>query len=85
MSAGIWSFSAVIGEGNVKVECTFDMSSDGDVENLHVTHGAINVTPYLAAYQIEELECECYDHYCTSAKEHNDDLKINNYLTGVGQ
>ena len=83
--SGAWSFSAVIGEGSVKVLCNFDVSSDGTVENLHVTDGAINVTPYLAAYQIEELECECYDSYCADAKEHNDDLKINNYLAGVGQ
>ena len=80
MSAGSWSFSAVIGEGNVKVECTFDMSSDGDVENLHVTHGAINVTPYLAEHQIEELECACFDSYVRSAREHNTDLQINNFL-----
>ena len=82
---GAWSFSAVIGEGNVNVLCTFDMSSDGAVEDLCVTHGEINVTPYLSAYQIEYLECECYDSYCAAAKEHNDDLAINNYLAGEAQ
>lgn len=82
---GAWSLSAVIGEGNIKVRCNFDVSSDGTVEELHVTHGDINVTPSLTAYQIEELECECYDFYCAAAKEHNDDLAINNYLAGEAQ
>lgn len=82
---GAWSFSAVIGEGNIKVLCNFDVSSDGTVEELHVTHGDINVTPYLSAYQIEELECECYDSYCAAAKQHNTDLQINNYLAGAPQ
>ena len=75
-TTGMWSHIATIGEGRKKVHCTFDMSSDGEVENLEVSDGAINVTPYLAYHQIEELESECWDAYVKQADEHNTDMAI---------
>ncbi len=76
VQTGLWSHNAVIGEGNKRVYCTFDVSSDGDVENLEVTDGAIHVTPYLAYQQIEELESECWEAYLKDAEEHNTDMAI---------
>ena len=76
-TVGQWIHNAIVGEGNKEVHCTFDVSSDGDIENLAVKDGAINVTPYLAFDQIEELELECFDSYMEQVKEHNTDLAIN--------
>lgn len=85
MTTGTWNHIAKIGTGHVRVHCTFDVSSDGDVENMDATDGAINVMKYLCDYQVEELEVECFDAYIRSAKQHNDDLAINNYLAGETQ
>ena len=85
MTTGTWNHIAKIGIGYVRVHCTFDVSSDGDVENLDVTDGDTNITKYLCDYQIEDLEVECYDSYIKSAKQHNTDLQINNYLAGASQ
>jgi hypothetical protein len=77
---GNWMHVAIIGEGNETVNCHFDMSEDGDIENLRVFGDVGEVTKYLHFTQIEELECECYDSYLIQVKEHNDDLKISRHL-----
>ena len=78
---GNWMHIAIIGEGNESVECHFDMSDDGDVENLRVFGDHCEVTGFLHFTQIEELECECYDSYLIQAKEHNDDMAIDRHLS----
>ena len=79
VQTGQWSHHAVIGEGRKRVRVSFDMTSDGEVENIGVSDGAINVTPYLAYHQIEELESECWDAYVKQAGEHNTDMAISRW------
>jgi len=73
---GNWMHVAIIGEGNETVNCSFDVSDDGDIENLRVIGDVGEVTNYLHFCQIVELECECYDSYVVQVRQHNDDLKI---------
>ena len=76
VQTGQWSHMAIVGEGRKRVQCSFDMSSDGEVEDLEVRDGAIDVTPYLAYHQLEELESECWHSYLKQADEHNIDMLI---------
>jgi hypothetical protein len=83
MKLGNWAHVARIGVAKTLVECRFDVSSDGDIENLSVRDGETDAKPYLCEHQIEDLECECYDSYCKQAKESNDDNRINQFLASA--
>lgn len=70
-----------IGEGRAIVCCEYTVSYDGDVEDLEVFFGGKDITPCLTLEQIEDLEIECYQDYCKQAQEHNDDMRIERYLS----
>ena len=80
---GLYSLSTTIGEGNADVHCTYDMNSDGEVFNIAVHDGLVNVTKYLAGSQLECLEVECYDSYLVEVKENNLSRRINEAIASV--
>jgi hypothetical protein len=68
-----------VGEGRAIVNCTFDIDSDGDVENLKVELEGVNIFDSLTEDQVNDLEAECYAAYVAEAKEQADDYKIEAY------
>lgn len=79
-----YRFCTKTGNANWVIDVYFDVSMDGDIDNLLILNEARPVTGLLSEGQIEEIESEAWAHYERECKEHNDDLKINNYLAGAG-
>ncbi len=80
-----YSFETKTGRAGGKICVVYDMGIDGevyDLEILHFTTGS-DMSGYISEEQFESICEECAAHYEKAAKEHNDDLKINNYLAGA--
>lgn len=71
-----YTHAALIGEGRAVVYCFYEMSSDGDVEDLLVEFNNVDITPTITMDTYEDLCAECYQAYVKEAKQSNDDLAI---------
>lgn len=59
----VHSFWSTTGEGGASVECLFNMSQSGEVEDLQVEYLGMNVVPVLTAAQVTVLEWQCRKDY----------------------
>lgn len=49
-----------IGEGDREVGCLFDVSDEGDIENLIVDFEGVDILPILTCKQIDKIESACW-------------------------
>lgn len=69
-------FSTTTGEGCAIVDCQFNVSDEGDVEDLIVEFNGINVLPVLTEEQVMDLEYACYQNYLKECDEAHWDARI---------
>jgi hypothetical protein len=75
------SFETTTGENSDSANVSFNVSSDGELEDVEVLLGSEDITKKLSANEIEGIEEECWKHYFKECNEHNTDLAINRYLS----
>ena len=82
-----YSFETKTGRNDGKICVLYEMDTDGEVYDLEIMHRGTgsDVSDHISEGQFGQICAECHAHYEKAAKEHNDDLKINNYLAGAGQ
>jgi len=69
----------VTGAGFAPVTCLFNVSSDGDIEDMKVMIGGVDIVKALHPDQINVLEIGCWQSYLDDAKERNAELRIESW------
>jgi len=70
-------YSTTIGEGSGIVHCQFNVSDDGDIEDLIVeSDEGQNILKYLTEDQVSDLEYGCYQNYLKECEESRWDTRI---------
>ena len=72
------------GEGGAVVQCRWNFSSDGDIEDLEVWMGATDIFKALGEDQILALEEDCQAYARTRYQEDMSDSAIERYLSRQG-
>lgn len=70
------SLETITGAGSAPITAKFNISSDGEVEDMQVWMHGYDITRALTEDQITEIEYDCYVDYLTEVKERNADLRI---------
>ena len=74
-----YSLETSTGAGSAPVTAKFNVSSDGEVEDMQVWMHGRNITKALTEDQITEIEYDCFVDYLKEAKERNAELRIEAY------
>ena len=69
-----------IGYGNAAVTCRYHFDDDGDLEDLQVIYGGIDIVDALSEPQLDEIERECRSAAKTEYEESRYDTAISNYI-----
>jgi len=69
----------VTGAGFAPVTCLFNVSSDGDIEDMRVMIGATDIIKALHPDQLQVLEIGCWKSYLDDAKERNAERRIESW------
>ena len=68
------------GEGDAPITCRYDFDDDGDLEELQVIYGGIDIVDALSEPQLDEIERECRSAAKTEYEESRYDTAISNYI-----
>ena len=68
------------GEGDAPITCRYDFDIDGDLEELQVIYGGIDIVDALSEPQLDEIERECRSAEKTEYEESRYDTAISNYI-----
>ena len=68
------------GEGDAPITCRYHFDDDGDLEELQVIYGGIDIVDALSEPQLDEIERECRSAEKTEYEESRYDTAISNYI-----